>query len=262
MNFRSCILVYATTALCLVSVSRADLEEKILPIDPKYRWDRFSGVSLESENQAYSLILFRFAAAPRKGESVPDGILIDTESNKPKTVHGIVGDKPLVLIFGSSSCNQIQLFEKEFGPLYERFKEQVDFAFVYLRTAHPENGFQPETSREGVITETLTAVDAETTAQRVDDAQAFSQRLALPFPIYVDPVDDAIAVRWGAWPSRIFVINPDNTILYSGGPGPWHFQFTREGWHTPPPEALARIFQGIPFDRISLEEFLETSAAP
>lgn len=49
------------------------------------------------------------------------------------------------------------------------------------------------------------------------------------FPTVVDPLDDPVAVRWSAWPERLFVIDRDEhsgsvgRVVYAGGPGPFEF---------------------------------------
>ena len=47
--------------------------------------------------------------------------------------------------------------------------------------------------------------------------------LRLPFPVVVDTMDDAVAQRWSGWPERLFVIDVDGTVVYTGEQGPWGF---------------------------------------
>lgn len=47
--------------------------------------------------------------------------------------------------------------------------------------------------------------------------------LRFPFPVLVDAMDDRIAVRWSAWPERLFVIDAGGVVRYVGEQGPWGF---------------------------------------
>jgi hypothetical protein len=58
--------------------------------------------------------------------------------------------------------------------------------------------------------------------------------LRLPFATVVDSMDDAVAIRWSAWPERLFVVDSAGRVAYVGAQGPWGFWPRREsrpyGW--------------------------------
>jgi len=45
-----------------------------------------------------------------------------------------------------------------------------------------------------------------------------------PFTTVVDGMDDAVAVRWAAWPDRIFMLNKERKVIYAGKQGPFGFK--------------------------------------
>lgn len=47
--------------------------------------------------------------------------------------------------------------------------------------------------------------------------------LRFPFPVAVDTMDDAVAERWSGWPERLFVIDAEGVVRYTGEQGPWGF---------------------------------------
>ena len=57
---------------------------------------------------------------------------------------------------------------------------------------------------------------------------------------------------------RIFVVDTTGTVIYAGDQGPWYFDVTREGWHVLPPPYIEEVLKKRSFDRVSLEEFLES----
>jgi Iodothyronine deiodinase len=99
--------------------------------------------------------------------------------------------------------------------LYERYRSEVEFLVVYVREAHPEDGWVlAENRREGVAFR-----DPRSTEERA----ACATRVGLDLPFVVDRVDDEVARRYGGWPDRLYLIGRDGRIAYQGGPGPEGF---------------------------------------
>jgi hypothetical protein len=42
-------------------------------------------------------------------------------------------------------------------------------------------------------------------------------------PVLVDRMDDAVSNAFAAWPERIYVVDANRRIAYTGGPGPFEF---------------------------------------
>ena len=96
--------------------------------------------------------------------------------------------------------------------LYERYRSEVEFLVVYVREAHPEDGWVlVENRRAGVAVR-----DPRSTEERV----ACATRVAFEIPFVVDGLDDEVARRYGGWPERLYLIGRDGRIEYQGGPGP------------------------------------------
>jgi Iodothyronine deiodinase len=58
---------------------------------------------------------------------------------------------------------------------------------------------------------------------RSSAARAGVARLGLTMPVLVDGMDDAVSEAFAAWPERIYVVDRDGRIAYTGGPGPFEF---------------------------------------
>lgn len=61
-------------------------------------------------------------------------------------------------------------------------------------------------------------------AERAAAAALCCEALDVSLPVVVDGVDDAVAIPWGAWPERMYVLDAAGVVLYRGGPGPWGFK--------------------------------------
>ena len=65
--------------------------------------------------------------------------------------------------------------------------------------------------------------DPRTIGQRQDAAQTCTTEYGFNFPTVIDDMLDSTAVKYAAWPERIFVVNPDGRIGFAGGCGPTKF---------------------------------------
>jgi myo-inositol-hexaphosphate 3-phosphohydrolase len=96
----------------------------------------------------------------------------------------------------------------------------VHFLVVYIREAHPEDGWViPENRRSG-----LSVYEPATDDERHEVAGVCAAGLRLTMPMVVDMVDNAVASAYGGWPDRLYLIGSDGRIAYQGGPGPFGFK--------------------------------------
>lgn len=78
-------------------------------------------------------------------------------------------------------------------------------------------------------------------AQRVAIANDFAQRFHYPVPLGVDTMANTADHLYAGWPERLYVLDPNGTIVYKGGIGPFHYEPEEvRAWleaHTAPPAA-------------------------
>jgi myo-inositol-hexaphosphate 3-phosphohydrolase len=96
----------------------------------------------------------------------------------------------------------------------------VHFLCVYIREAHPEDGWiLPENRRSD-----LSVYDPTTDKERSEVAQTCAVGLRMNIPIAVDRIDNAVASAYGGWPDRLYLIGRDGRIAFQGGEGPFGFK--------------------------------------
>jgi hypothetical protein len=100
-----------------------------------------------------------------------------------------------------------------------QYGDDVDFYVVYIREAHPEDGWILQENRD----EDIALRDPTTLAERAEVAGTCATRLELTLPVVVDGPDDAIARAYGGWPDRLYLVGRDGRIAYQGGRGPFEF---------------------------------------
>jgi hypothetical protein len=92
----------------------------------------------------------------------------------------------------------------------------VAFFVVYIKEAHPEDGWVLSSNRGQGIAVTDPVSDDE----RSRVATVCSLQLDIRMPVLLDTVTDRVARAYGAWPDRLYLIGRDGRVAWQGGPGP------------------------------------------
>ena len=103
--------------------------------------------------------------------------------------------------------------------LWERYGDRVSFLVVYIREAHPEDGWVVTMNR----TQGIAFDDPTDDEQRLEAAESCAIGLKIRMPVVVDGIDDQIARAYGALPDRLYLIGRGGQVAFQGAPGPWGF---------------------------------------
>ena len=114
--------------------------------------------------------------------------------------------------------------------LHEQYHEQVEFLVIYIREAHPVDGWW----LGGGIPGLLLKLSGSEAATDVYDHKAIEERRAVAgrcaaalqyaIPTCVDEVDDGVNEAYATAPSRLYLIGLDGRVVYAGGLGPFGFK--------------------------------------
>ena len=66
--------------------------------------------------------------------------------------------------------------------------------------------------------------DPKTIQERRAAAGDCEQSLQYGIKTYVDEMDDRVNKAYAAWPTRLYLINKEGTVIYAGGLGPFGFK--------------------------------------
>ena len=103
------------------------------------------------------------------------------------------------------------------NELYAKYKDQVQFYIVYIREAHPAQGWQvPNNLIEDIIYD-----EPATDEERTEVASACQINLGLDMPMLVDRIDNDVEKKYVGLPMRQFLIDGDGKIVYAGKKGPF-----------------------------------------
>ena len=113
--------------------------------------------------------------------------------------------------------------------LYVQYRDRIQFLVIYIREAHPVDGWW----LGGDITGQLTKIAGFRAATDVYDPKTIEDRRAVAgrcenalqygIPTYVDEIDDTVNKAYAAWPTRLYLLGLDGRVVYAGGPGPQGF---------------------------------------
>ena len=100
--------------------------------------------------------------------------------------------------------------------IYKTYGAKVDFAWIYIREAHPNDGNRPNK-----------AVDIrqpQSFEEREKVAGQCAAALSLSIPRYLDDMKNTVATAYHAMPDRLFAIGVDGKIAFRGARGPRGFK--------------------------------------
>ncbi|RMD57928.1 hypothetical protein D6833_13455 [Candidatus Parcubacteria bacterium] len=115
------------------------------------------------------------------------------------------------------------------ADLYRRHHEAVQFLHIYIREAHPSDGWWLGRGVSRFLVQryapkaALDVEDPKTLEARRAVAARCAQVLEHGIPIYVDDMDDRVCIAYNAKPTRLFLVGVDGKLVYRGGPGPYGF---------------------------------------
>jgi thiol-disulfide isomerase/thioredoxin len=145
---------------------------------------------------------------PHLDESAPDFTLKTNDGKAEVTLSKLIGPKPVVLVFGSFTCGPFRSHSGNIEKLYQRYKDRATFVMVYVREAHPTDGWRMESNdRVGAIT-----AQPKSYEERADVAQKCGRLFNIGFPMLVDTIDDTVGSRYSG------------KVAFKSGRGPYLFK--------------------------------------
>lgn len=104
--------------------------------------------------------------------------------------------------------------------LKKKYGEKIEFCFIYIQEAHPEDGWQMAANeKQGVVVKEPTTQD-----QRDEIAATCIGELSFHMTTVVDDMQNTIDNAYCGWPERLYVVGKDGNIAYKGDMGPKGFK--------------------------------------
>lgn len=157
---------------------------------------------------------------PNVGDTAPDFDLKTHDGRESIRLVDLLGKQPIVLTFGNFTCGPFRSLYPGVEAVYRRFSHEVTFISIYVREAHPKDGWKMESnSRMGVE-----VTQPRTYGERVSVANQCREMLKCSMPLLVDEIDDRTGNAYSGMPARLYVIDPQGKVVYKSGRGPFGFR--------------------------------------
>jgi hypothetical protein len=158
---------------------------------------------------------------PAIGDAAPDFALEPVKGDAKISYSSLAGkQKPTVLILGNFTCGPFRALYTDLESIYKRNKADAGFLMVYVREAHPSDGWKMEQNeRFGVSVKQPTSL-----IERTKVAGQFCTKLKPTMPVLVDDVDDKVGNLYSGMPGRLYVIDANGKVAYKSGRGPFGFK--------------------------------------
>ena len=110
------------------------------------------------------------------------------------------------------------------NEIHEARRNDIEFFLIYIREAHPSDGWQtPQNLYDDVIYATPADDD-----ERAGTASVCQIAQDIRLPMLLDGIDNEIESEYVSAPIRLFVIDRNGRIAFNGAPGPRGFD--PEAW--------------------------------
>ncbi len=157
---------------------------------------------------------------PKLGATAPDFALKTADGEETVRLSKLTGTKPVVLVFGNFTCGPFRSLYPDVEAIYRRHKDEATFVMVYVREAHPTDGWKMDSNgRMGVAVKQPTTND-----ERIEVCQQFQKKFQPGMKVVVDDIADPTGTAYSGMPARLYVIDAKGKVAYKSGRGPFGFK--------------------------------------
>ena len=104
--------------------------------------------------------------------------------------------------------------------MYKKYKKKAEFFVIYIREAHPVDGWRSRgNDREGIKVK-----QPKTENERITVASECARSLKLTIPFLIDNMKDEAQQSYAGWPDRFYVIDKKFKVAFRGDKGPRGFK--------------------------------------
>jgi thiol-disulfide isomerase/thioredoxin len=157
---------------------------------------------------------------PSLGDTAPDFELKTVDDKATMKLSSLIGKKPVVLVLGNYTCGPFRSLYPQIEELKKKYGTEAEFLMVYVREAHPTDGWRMKSNdRAGV-----SVAQPRTDEERRGVAQQCAKTLVPTMPLLVDGVDDKVGNLYSGMPGRLYVLDRQGKVAYKSGRGPFGFK--------------------------------------
>ncbi|MCE9529056.1 MAG: deiodinase family protein [Planctomycetales bacterium] len=157
---------------------------------------------------------------PQLNARAPLFVLKTHDGEQTINLGDLIGKKPIVITFGNFTCGPFRSMLPGVEDIHKRFAEEATFLMVYVREAHPTDGWKMESNRRVGVE----VAQPKTFEERAAVATQCRALLKPTMPVLVDEINDPVGSAYSGMPARMYVIDLDGRVAYKSGRGPFGFK--------------------------------------
>jgi thiol-disulfide isomerase/thioredoxin len=153
---------------------------------------------------------------PQVGELAPEFTLKTQDGKGPISLSSFRGSRPVVITMGCYTCPPYRARVPGIDKLRELYGNKVEFLGIYVREAHPTDGWVLDGNTKAGINEP----QPTNQTQRLAVAQKYCDTVKPNYPLLVDEMDDRVTRAYSGTPNRLYIVDRDGRVVYKSGRGP------------------------------------------
>lgn len=157
---------------------------------------------------------------PDLGDAAPDFELRLADGSGTVKLSDKLDGKPVVLVFGNFTCGPFRSMYPGVDKLAEKYSDKAVFLGVYVREAHPTDGWAMSSNESAGVT----IEQPKTFEERRSVATTCATKLKMRIPLLVDDLDDTVGNTYSGMPARLYVLDSQGRVAYKSGRGPFGFK--------------------------------------
>jgi hypothetical protein len=157
---------------------------------------------------------------PKLNDPAPDFTLKTRDGKERIHLSELFGKKPIVLVFGNFTCGPFRRLYPRLDDVAVRCKNDAVFLCVYVREAHPTDGWRMGDNDEAGIKFS----QPRNYSERATMANTCGTKLKMNMPLLIDEMDDRVGHAYSGMPARLYIIDKTGKVAYKSGRGPWGFK--------------------------------------
>ncbi len=98
------------------------------------------------------------------------------------------------------------------NEIFETYKDRIDFYLVYIREAHPSDGWQVRSN----LDDHVEFLEPTTEDERARLAGVCMLDLGFTMPTLLDNMQNEVDAKYAALPERLYVLDRDGKVFFRG----------------------------------------------
>ena len=98
------------------------------------------------------------------------------------------------------------------NKIYETYKDRIEFYLIYIREAHPSDGWQVQSN----LDDHVEFLEPQNEDARAELAKVCQLDLGFTMPMLLDNMSNEVDVKYAALPERLYVLDANGKVFFRG----------------------------------------------